>query len=65
MKPLSMYVNGGTQNTNESFYSVIWARRSKVMFFGRTRECLDVARANIVFSNGDRGRLPVFNELGR
>ena len=56
--------HGGTQNTNESFHNVIWARCPKTSFVGRSRLCLAVDDATIVYNEGERGRLPIFTELG-
>ena len=56
--------HGGTQNTNESVHNVIWARCPKTSFVGRSRLCLAVDDATIVYNEGERGRLPIFTELG-
>ena len=61
---LDKCAHGGTQNTNESFHNVIWARCPKTSFVGRSRLCLAVADATVVFNDGESGRLPIFTELG-
>ena len=61
---LNKCAHGGTQNTNESFYNIIWARCPKTSFVGRSRLCLAVADATIVYNDGETGRLPIFTELG-
>ena len=60
---LDKCAHGGTQNTNESFHNVIWARCPKTSFVGRSRLCLAVADATVVFNDGESGRLPIFTEL--
>ena len=59
---LDKCAHGGTQNTNESFHNVIWARCPKTSFVGRSRLCLAVD-ATICYNEGECGRLPIFTEL--
>ncbi|CAH8615686.1 unnamed protein product [Dicrocoelium dendriticum] len=61
---LSKCAHGGTQNTNESFHNLIWQRCPKAGFVGRQRLTLAVADAAVVFNDGERGRLPIFEKLG-
>lgn len=64
MELLEKCAHGGTQNTNESFHNVIWARCPKTSFVGRSRLCLAVDDATICYNDGESGRLPIFTELG-
>ncbi|CAG5121444.1 unnamed protein product [Candidula unifasciata] len=61
---LSKCAHGGTQNTNESFHNSIWQRCPKTGFVGRPRLTLAVYDATVVFNDGERGRIPIFENLG-
>ena len=63
-KLLEACLHGGTQNANESFHGLIWARCPKTAFVGRRRLELAAYDAVIVFNEGELGRLPVFRLLG-
>ncbi len=55
--------NANTQYNNESFHRLIWDRRLKEIFVGRT--CLEVAvfDTTIVYNDGERGRSRIFDNL--
>lgn len=59
-----MCLHGGTQNTNELLHNLIWERCSKTAFVGAMRLRLAVADATIVYNEGERGRLRIFQVLG-
>ena len=55
--------HGGTLNANESLHNMIWMRCPKTVFVGRTRLEIAVFDAVSVFTEGERGRLRVFERL--
>ena len=57
-------LHGGTQNSNESFHSMIWMRYPKSIFAGRTRLEIGVYDAVIVYSEGQQASMPIFKNLG-
>ena len=61
---LEKCLHGGTQNTNECFHNLIWERCPKTTFAGRKRLSVAVADATIVYNDGERGRISVFEKLG-
>lgn len=60
---LEKCAHGGTQNANESLHNMIWARCPKTVFVGRTRLEIAVCDAVLVYNEGERGRLGVFELL--
>lgn len=60
---LQKCVHGGTQNTNEAFHHLIWERCPKTGFCGHRRIDLAVADATIVYNDGERKRLDIFEAL--
>ena len=61
---LSKCVHGGTQNANESFHNLIWKHCPKGIFAGITRIQLGVSIATIMFNDGARGMLGLYNHCG-
>ena len=56
--------HGGTQNANEAFHHLIWARCPKTVFVGRKRIDIAVAQAKGVYNYGESSRQKVFDILG-
>lgn len=61
---LSKCVHGGTQNANEAYHSMLWARCPKTIFCGDTRLKLAVAVSTLSFNDGERGVISAFQQMG-
>ena len=55
---------GATQNRNESFHSMIWARCSKTDFSGTTVIQIATSLAVMVFNSGNRSLTQITDKLG-
>lgn len=61
---LQKCAHGGSQNSNESYHNLIWARCPKTTFVGKSRLELAVADATIVYNSGEMARLAIYDKLG-
>lgn len=61
---LTKCTHGGTQNANESFHHLIWARCPKEKFCGIDRIKLATAVATITFNDGEVGLLDWYKHMG-
>ena len=55
---------GATQNRNESFNSLVWARAPKTEYVTRPSIIAAVAQAVLVFNSGSSAILPILTGLG-
>ena len=62
--PMSKCLHGETQNFNESFNNVIWVRCPKRVYVGNSTFKTTFASTAILFNDGAKGLLPVFDRLG-
>ena len=53
---------GATQNRNESFNNLVWARAPKTEFVTRPTVDIAVSQAVIIFNSGQQALLPVMDE---
>ena len=61
---LSRCLLGATQNRNESFHSLIWARCSKTNFIGTSTVKIATSLAVMVFNSGSQSLTEVMDKFG-
>jgi len=54
---------GATQNRNESFNNLVWARAPKTEFVTRPTVDIAVSQAVIIFNSGQQALLPVMERM--
>lgn len=63
-KRLFHMMHGKTQNANESFNSVLWARLPKNIFIGRKVLELGAYDSLLTYNDGEFSKLKVFKKMG-
>ena len=61
---LSKCLHGKTRNSNEAFHQIIWTKRPKSVYVGRTVVNLGVCSAVLAFNEGTEGIKIVIEKLG-
>ena len=63
-KLLGACLHGKTQNVNEALNVVIWQKCPKRVYVGRITLEVGAASAVIIYNDGTKGLLPVYNKMG-
>lgn len=61
---LTRCLHGGTQYANEAYHHIIWNRCPKEVFVGIKRLELAVGTATLIFNDGERLLVTMFEEAG-